>query len=158
MSGFCLHTSGPKTDKQYTAASSPTVTDSVLCRDSDCSWHSILHRTSCSGSSMIPSHLIYEKKGWEFALSLIRSLLFRSKSLILKSVRRPWSIRSRRTLKKSDHEWIALVSLYKRANRVKKRAIRSTFVVFFVCFSHCFSPFYAQEWITPVTLRSVNLF
>ena len=157
MSGFCLHTrtSGPKTDKQYTAASSPTVTDSVLCRDSDCSWHSILHRTSCSGSSMIPSHLIYEKKGWEFALSLIRSLLFRSRSLILKSVR----------------EQFALVALWKRATMSESLSSLFTkeqialknerFVQLLLYFSfvfHCFSPFYAQEWITPVTLRSVNLF
>ena len=43
-----------------------------------------------------PTTLI--RQGWEFALSLIRSSLFRSKSLILKS----------------DHEQFAHVALYKR--------------------------------------------
>ena len=50
------------------------------------------------------------KQGWEFALLLIRSLLFRSFSLSLKIANfkeQPWAIRLRPYLKKSDHERFA---------------------------------------------------
>ena len=50
------------------------------------------------------------KQGWEFALLLIRSLLFRSFSLLLKIANfkeQPWAIRLRPFLKKSDHERFA---------------------------------------------------
>ena len=62
------------------------------------------------------------EQGWELALSLICSLLFRPKSLILKSDRERFALVAllkeqlwaNRSLKKSDHEQIALVVLYKR--------------------------------------------
>ena len=112
----------------------------------DLAWfHPILFTKKRVGNSLFRS----------FALSLIRSLLFRSKSLILKSVR----------------EQFALVALWKRATMSESLSSLFTkeqialknerFVQLLLYFSfvfHCFSPFYAQEWITPVTLRSVNLF
>ena len=58
----------------------------------------ILQRKKCKNPKRRYSRkIVVKNQGWEFTLSLIRSSLFRSKSLILKS----------------DHERFAHVTLYK---------------------------------------------
>ena len=80
---------------------------------------------SCQNANMLSTCTIPYFQGWEFAL-LLKIDLFEE---------RPWAIRFRCDLKKSDHEQTALVAL-------KKRAIRSQKYVFFTMFLkvfHCFS-------------------
>ena len=69
---------------------------------------------------------IYENQGWEFALSLICSLLFRSKSLILK-----------RELLASlfKTELYSMIdSLVIQANHLQKTSVSLEKFIFFICF------------------------
>ena len=99
---------------------------------------------------------------WKFALSLFLS------SLKIAHIKEHlWAIRSRRSLKKSDCEQIAL-DFFKKCkvsnslviweNRSKQWVICSKKHIFCM-FLTVFSPlFYAQKWIAPIALRSVTLY
>ena len=73
-----------------------------------------------------------------------------SKSLLsLFTKERPWANHSPCSLEKIN----VINLLVIRANCFQKRAICSKKFIFFVCF-HCFSPFYAKEWIAPIAIFS----
>ena len=88
-----------------------------------------------------------------------------------------WAIRTCRSLKNSDRESIAFITLYKRATMsellsllfkkeqpewfacdLSKSLLKSRKKFLFLYVFHCFPPFYAQEWIAPIALCSIPLF